>query len=210
MLAGVREPAMRRSEKWGRGFANNDKLCEAFQQCGKLWAPERAMRVSEHASSADQRTICITHVVCGKPTSQLGREWEINYTWPILQVNFCCLWVIFFSRSLEAEGLHLPDLHARASHLSYSALVSCVLKHATRHECSRMLSWLHSCTQSYNQTPPYGHPLNSDSSFLRTSCFVLEKRKPLNIFSKFNPVNTDTPLIRTFSLAPSISVSTGI
>lgn len=100
MLAGVREPAMRRSEKWGRGFANNDKLCEAFQQCGKLWAPERAMRVSEHASSADQRTICITHVVGGKPTSQLGREWEISYTWPILQVNFCCLWVIFF---LEAS-----------------------------------------------------------------------------------------------------------
>ena len=46
----------------------------------------------------------------------------------------------FFSRSLEAEGLHLPDLHARASHLSYIALVSCVLKHATWHECSRMLS----------------------------------------------------------------------
>ncbi|CAH3157261.1 unnamed protein product, partial [Porites evermanni] len=40
-------------------------------------------------------------------------------------------------RSLEAVGLHLPDLHARASHLSYIALVSCVLKHATWHECCR-------------------------------------------------------------------------
>ena len=120
----------------------------------------------------------------------------------------------FFSRSLEAEGLHLPDLHARASHLSYIALVSCVLKHATRHECSRMLSWPHCCTQSYNQTPPYGHPLNSDSSFLRTICFVLQKRKPLNIFSKFNPLNIDTPLIRTLSMRPpapplSESVFTG-
>ncbi|CAH3164119.1 unnamed protein product [Porites lobata] len=43
-------------------------------------------------------------------------------------------------RSLEAAGLYLPDLHARVSHLSYIALVSCVLKHATLHECSRMLS----------------------------------------------------------------------
>ena len=29
------------------------------------------------------------------------------------------------------------------------------------------------------------------------------------IFSKFNPLNTDTPLIRTFSMAPSVSVLTG-
>lgn len=46
----------------------------------------------------------------------------------------------YFSSRSEAEGFHLPDLHAKASHLSYIALVSCVLKHATRHECSRMLS----------------------------------------------------------------------
>ena len=113
----------------------------------------------------------------------------------------------FFSRSLEAEGFHLPDLHAKASHLSYIALVSCVLKHATRHECSRMLSWPHCCTQSYNQTPPYGHPLNSDSSFLRIVCLALRKESPY-IFPKFNPLNTDNLLIRTLSMAPSESAFT--
>ena len=72
-----------------------------------------------------------------------------------------------------------------------------------------MLSRPNSCTQSYNQTPPYGHPLNSDTSFLRTVCFVPEKRRPLNIFSKFNPLNTDTPLIGTLSMPSSESVFTG-
>ena len=72
-----------------------------------------------------------------------------------------------------------------------------------------MLSRPNSCTQSYNQTPPYGHPLNWDTSFLRTVCFVPEKRKPLNIFSKFNPLNKDTPLLRTLSMPSSESVFTG-
>ena len=102
MLAGVREPAMKRSEKWGRGFANNDKVCEAFQQCGKLWAPERAMRVSEHASSADQRTICITHVVCAnKPTrTRMRDKLYMAYS----SSEFLLPLGYFFSRSLEAEG----------------------------------------------------------------------------------------------------------
>ena len=138
-----------------------------------------------------------------------GREWEINYTWLILQVNFCCLWVIFFSTSLEAGGLHLPDLHARASHLSYISLVSCVLKHATWHECCRMLAWPHSCTQSYNQTPPYGHPLKfGHLIFYGQLALSLRKESPY-IFSKFNPLNTDTPLIRALSMTPSESLFMG-
>ena len=54
----------------------------------------------------------------------------------------------------------------------------------------------------YSQTPRYRHPLNMDTSFLRTVFFV--PGESLYIFSKFNPLNTDTPLIRSFSIAHSV------
>ena len=38
---------------------------------------------------------------------------------------------------------------------------------------------------------------------LRTVCFVHEERKPLHFF-KFNPLNTDTPLIRSLSMTTFI------
>ena len=41
--------------------------------------------------------------------------------------------------------------------------------------------------------------------FFYSFCFVPGERKP----SKFNPLHTDTPLIRTLSMAHSVSVSTG-
>ena len=40
----------------------------------------------------------------------------------------------------------------------------------------------------YNGTTLYEHPLNTDTSLLRTVCFVPEERKPLH-FSKFNPLD---------------------
>ena len=67
-------------------------------------------------------------------------------------------------------------------------------------------------TSDYSQTPPYGHPLKTDTGLLlRTAQFAFspEKESPY-ISSKFKPLNTDTPFIRTLSLAPSISVLTGI
>ena len=42
----------------------------------------------------------------------------------------------------------------------------------------------------YSQTPLNGHPLNTDTSLLRTVCFV-PGESPY-IFSKFNPLNMDT------------------
>ena len=46
----------------------------------------------------------------------------------------------------------------------------------------------------YSQTPFFGHLLNKDTSLLQTVCFVPGERQPLSyIFSKFNPVNMDTP-----------------
>ena len=48
-----------------------------------------------------------------------------------------------------------------------------------------------------------------DTSLLRTVCFVPDEKSPY-IFSKFNPLNTDTPLIRTLSMPspppPALSV----
>ena len=41
----------------------------------------------------------------------------------------------------------------------------------------------------------------TDTCLTRTVCFVPGKRKPLHFF-KFNPLYTDTPLIRTLSMAP--------
>ena len=40
-----------------------------------------------------------------------------------------------------------------------------------------------------------------DTSLLRTVCFVPGEKSPY-IFSKFNPLNMDTPLIRTLSMPP--------
>ena len=43
----------------------------------------------------------------------------------------------------------------------------------------------------YSGTPLYGHPLNTDTRILRTVSFV-STQKSSYIFSKINPVNTDT------------------
>ena len=50
------------------------------------------------------------------------------------------------------------------------------------------------------QSPPlYGHPLNTDTSLLQTVWLVSGEKKPFN---------THTPLIQTFSMAPSVSMLT--
>ena len=51
--------------------------------------------------------------------------------------------------------------------------------------------------------PPF-----TDISLLRTVCFVPGKRKPFH-FSKFNPLNMDTPLKWTLPMAPSMFVFMG-
>lgn len=56
------------------------------------------------------------------------------------------------------------------------------------------------CLLLHSQTLPYGHLLNTDTSFLRTVCFVRGKRKPLIYFL----------LIRTLSMAESLSVLKGL
>ena len=87
----------------------------------------------------------------------------------------------------------------------------------------------------YIQTLLYEHPPNMDTSLLSTVWFVeqnriesktllmcwshiaweqphtnlsLGKESP-QIFSKFNPLNTDTPLIWTLSISPSVTVLKG-
>ena len=47
------------------------------------------------------------------------------------------------------------------------------------------------------------HKVIQDTRLILTGCFVPGERKP-SYFSKFRPVNTDTPLIRTLSMAPSV------
>ena len=56
--------------------------------------------------------------------------------------------------------------------------------------------------REYNQTLLYGHPLNTDTSFITdwTVCFIPGEKSPY-IFSELNPLNTDTLLIRTFSVS---------
>ena len=64
--------------------------------------------------------------------------------------------------------------------------------------------------QWYSQTRLYRHrhPLNTDTSLLRTVCSLsLGKEIPYNV-SKFNPFNTDTPLIWTVSVPPSVTFLT--
>ena len=59
-----------------------------------------------------------------------------------------------------------------------------------------------SCSCVYRQTPPYLQPLNTDiAASLRTVSFVPGKES-FYIFSEFNPLNTDTPLIRALSIDP--------
>ena len=55
--------------------------------------------------------------------------------------------------------------------------------------------------REYNQTLLYGHPINTDTSFITdgTVCFIPGENSPY-IFSELNPLNTDTLLIRTFSM----------
>ena len=49
----------------------------------------------------------------------------------------------------------------------------------------------------------YGHPFNNDTSLLYYGQFALSLRKETPfIFSKFNPLNTDTPLILGHFLCP--------
>ena len=52
----------------------------------------------------------------------------------------------------------------------------------------------------YSKTPLYGHLI-----LLRTVWVVPQERKPLH-FSKLNLFNTDAPLTRALSIAPSVTV----
>ena len=55
--------------------------------------------------------------------------------------------------------------------------------------------------RQYSYTLLYGHPLNAKTSLLRKFVLSLGKESPY-IFSKFNPLNTDTPLIWILYVAP--------
>ena len=54
----------------------------------------------------------------------------------------------------------------------------------------------------------YGHHLIRTPQSLLWTVFLVPS--PAYIFSKFNPLDTNTLLIRTLSMAPSVSVLTGI
>ena len=54
----------------------------------------------------------------------------------------------------------------------------------------------------YSQTPLYGHPVYGQFAL------SLGKESPY-IFSKLNPLNTDTPFVRIAFMAPSVSVLRG-
>ena len=61
-----------------------------------------------------------------------------------------------------------------------------------------------------SETPLYGHSLNMDNSLFITDSLLCPRGKESPyIFSKFNRPSTDTPLIRTLSMTPSVSVLTG-
>ena len=66
-------------------------------------------------------------------------------------------------------------------------------------------------SSTYNQTLLYGHPLNTDTSLLRTVYFVPGERKPLHFHYKNSTrlIYMDTPLIRTLSMPLSVSVLSG-
>ena len=67
-------------------------------------------------------------------------------------------------------------------------------------------SSFHAQSAKYSQTPPYGQPLNTDTSLLRTFCFVPGERKP-GLRLSLN--STRLIRTRTFSMAASVSVLTG-
>ena len=52
-------------------------------------------------------------------------------------------------------------------------------------------------TEEIQSSLLYGHPLNMDTSLLWTGCFVPGEGESPYIFSKFNLLNTDAPLIWT-------------
>ena len=54
-----------------------------------------------------------------------------------------------------------------------------------------------------------GLPFNSANSLRRTVCFV-QWKDSLYLLSKFNPPNTNTPLIQSLSMAPSVSMLTAL
>ena len=61
----------------------------------------------------------------------------------------------------------------------------------------------------YSQTALYGNSLDTDTSSLRTVCFLPGERKPLHfLLSQPALYKMDTPLIRRLSLVPSVSVLT--
>ena len=58
--------------------------------------------------------------------------------------------------------------------------------------------WSEIITSDYSRTSLYGHPLNTDTSLLRT-VFLLPSPY---IFSLLNPLNMDTPSLGTLSMPP--------
>lgn len=54
----------------------------------------------------------------------------------------------------------------------------------------------------YSLTPPYGHPLHRHL-IITDSWLRLRERKPPQI-SKFNPLNVDTPSVRTLPAAGNL------
>ena len=60
----------------------------------------------------------------------------------------------------------------------------------------------------YSHTLLYGHPLKTDTSSYYGQFALSTGKESLYIFSKFIPLNTDTSLTRTLSMAPSVSVLT--
>ena len=60
----------------------------------------------------------------------------------------------------------------------------------------------HRSSQKHSQTPLYGHPLNMDTSLLRTVCFVPGERRSLHFLNYGQPVNKD------IFYDPSVSILT--
>ena len=62
--------------------------------------------------------------------------------------------------------------------------------------------WPNSWLKLFSLTPLYGHLIITDSLLC-----PWENKTLIYIFSKFNPLNTDTPLIQTLTIPPSPQVS---
>ena len=110
-----------------------------------------------------------------------GREWEINYTWLILQVNFCCLWVIFFFYKPWGGRPSLAWLACQGQSfvlylLGIMCFEACYLAWMLSHAV--VTSLLYPVLQS---NPAIRAPAKIRTPhFLRAACFVPEKRKPLH------------------------------